>query len=112
MISVNTSAPTNITVNPGSSIQSAVNKAHSGDTIIVNDNNKQPYTYKESITLNKKLNIISNGLVTIKAKNTNSAVLTINPNAAGSSIKNFKLSETSYCIMVNWASRCTISGIL
>ena len=110
MISVSSSSAASVTVNPGSSIQNAVNQANSGDTIIINDNKKQPYTYKESITLNKKLNIVSNGSVTIKAKNTNSAVFTINPTAAGSSIKNFKLTDTNYCIMVNRASYCTISG--
>jgi len=110
MITINSISAANVTVNPGSSIQNAVNNANSGDTIIVNDNNKQPYTYKESITLNKKLNIISNGSVTIKAKNTNSAVFTINSNAAGSSIKYFKLTDTNYCIMVSRASYCTISG--
>ncbi len=110
MISINSISAADITVNPGSSIQNAVNKANSGDNIIINDSNKQPYTYKESIILNKKLNIISNGSVTIKAKNTNSAIFTINSKAAGSSIKNFKLSDTNYCIMVSGASYCTISG--
>jgi parallel beta-helix repeat protein len=110
IFSINAISATNVTVNPGSSIQSAVNNANSGDTIIVNDNNKQAYTYKESITLNKKLKIISNGSVTISAKNTNSAVFTINSNAAGSSINNFKLTNTNYCIMVNRASYCIISG--
>lgn len=108
--SINSLSAANVTVNPGSSIQNAVNEANSGDTIIVNSNKKQPYTYSESITLNKKLNIISNGSVTIKAKNKESAVFTIQYTAAGSSIKNFKLSASNYCIMVNWASRCTISG--
>lgn len=110
LITINSISAVNVTVNPGSSIQNAVDNANSGDTIIVNDNNKQPYTYKESITLNKKLNIISNGSVTISAKDTNSAVFTINGNAAGSSIKYFKLTDTNYCIMVNRASYCTISG--
>lgn len=110
MVSINSISAANITVNPGSSIQNAVNKAHFGDTIIINGNKKQPYTYKESITLNKKLNLVSNGSVTIKAKNTNSAVFTINPTAAGSSIKNFKLTNSNYCIVVNKASSCTIYG--
>jgi parallel beta-helix repeat protein len=110
MVSINSISAANVTVNPGNSIQSAVNNANAGDTVIINDNNKQAYTYKESITITKKLNIVSNGSVTIKAKNTNSAVFTINPTAAGSSIKNFKLSDTNYCIMVNKASYCTISG--
>jgi len=108
-VSINSIDAATVTVNPGSSIQSAVNNANAGDTVVVNDNKKQAYTYKESITLNKKVNIISNGHVTIKAKNTDSAVFTINPQAAGSSIKNFKLSDSSYCIMV-CASNCVISG--
>jgi parallel beta-helix repeat protein len=109
-ISVNSTDAANVTVSPGSSIQNAINHANVGDNIIVNDNHKQPYTYKESITLNKKVNIVSNGAVTIQAKNTKSAVFTINPNAAGSSIKNFKLTHSSYTIMVNGASNCIISG--
>lgn len=110
MVSINSISAANVTVNPGGSIQNAVNQANSGDNIIINDNKKQPYTYKESIYITKKLNLISNGSVTIKAKNTNSAVFTINPNAAGSSIKNFKLTASSYSIMVNHASYCIISG--
>jgi len=110
MITINSISAANVTVNPGSSIQNAVNKANSGDTIIVNDNNKNAYTYQESITVNKKLNIVANGSVTIKAKNSNSAVFNIDPSAAGSSIKNFKLTDSNYCIMVNRANSCTISG--
>ncbi len=110
MISINSIDAANITVNPGGSIQNAVNHANSGDNIIINDNNKQPYTYKESISINKKVNLISNGSVTIKAKNTNSAVITIYSKAAGSSIKNLKLIDSSYCIVVSGASYCKISG--
>jgi len=110
MITVNSISAANVSVNPGSSIQNAVNNANSGDTIIVNDNNKKPYTYKESITLNKKLNIVAHGSVTIQAKNSNSAVFKICNSAAGSSIKNFKLTNSNYCIMVNSANSCTISG--
>ena len=69
LISLQSINAATITVHPGGSIQSAVNHAANGDTIIVYDNNKHPYTYKESIVVNKKLTIKSSGKVTIKAKN-------------------------------------------
>ncbi len=97
-----------ITVNPGQSIQSAVNQASNGDTIIVNDNNNQSYTYKESVTINKKINIIANGNVTIDAQNTNSAALTVYPDGSGTSIKNFNLAKTNYAIVIDNAQNCII----
>lgn len=97
-----------ITVNPGQSIQSAVNHASSGDTIIVNDNKNQSYTYKESVTINKKINIIANGTVTIDAKNTNSAALTVYPDGSGTSIENFNVAKTNYAIVIDNAQNCII----
>lgn len=110
LISLQSINATTITVNPGHSIQNAVNHASNGDTIIVKDKNKNPYTYKESITLNKKINITANGKVTIEAKNTNSAIFTVNKNGAGSSIQNFSLTKSSYNIMINNAKNCIIYG--
>ncbi len=108
LISLHSINAATITVNPGHSIQNAVNHASNGDTIIVNDNHKNPYTYKESITLNKKINITANGKVTIEAKNTNSAVFTVNENGAGSTIQKFSLTKSSYSIMINNANNCII----
>jgi parallel beta-helix repeat protein len=110
LISLEAAAATNISVHPGDSIQSAVNKASDGDTIIVYAYKNASYTYKGNVVLNKKLFIRSSGSVTIQAKNTKSAVFTVNSKGAGSSIKNFKLSKSSYCVVINNANNCLISG--
>lgn len=110
LISLEAVAATNISVHPGDNIQSAVNKASDGDTITVYSYKNASYTYKGSVVLNKKLFIRSYGSVTIQAKDTKSAVFTVNSNGAGSSIKNFKLSKSSYCVMINNANNCLISG--
>ena len=110
LISLQSINAATITVHPGGSIQSAVNHAANGDTIIVYDNNKHPYTYKESIVVNKKLTIKSSGKVTIQAKNSHSSVFTVNQGGAGSSIKNFALSKTNYAILVKNAGNTFISG--
>ncbi|MTK63113.1 MAG: hypothetical protein F8N15_00870, partial [Methanobacterium sp.] len=95
---------------PGDNIQSAVNKATDGDTIIVYAYKNSSYTYKQSVVINKKLFIISHGSVTIQAKNTNSAVFTVDSKGSGSSIKNFRLSKSNYCVIINNANNCLISG--
>lgn len=100
----------NITVHPGDNIQSAIDKASNGDTVVVYGNDKSSYTYKESIYINKKINIKSNGNVIIEAKNTSSAVFTVNSGGSGSSIQNFNLTKTNYCIVINNAQNCLISG--
>lgn len=110
LISFEAVAATNISVHPGDNIQSAVDKASDGDTIVVYDNHNAAYTYKGSVVLNKKVSIVSSGSVTIQAKDTKSAVFTVTSNGAGSSIKNFKLSKSSYCVIVNNANNCVISG--
>ncbi len=110
LFSLQSISAANITVHPGSTIQSAVDQASNGDTIVVYDNNGTPYTYKESITINKKINIKSNGNVSIEAKNTSSAVFTVNTNGTGSLIQNFTLTKSNYCIMINNANNCILSG--
>ncbi|UTB33141.1 MAG: right-handed parallel beta-helix repeat-containing protein [Methanobacterium sp. ERen5] len=97
-------------MHPGQSIQAAVNSAAAGDNINVYDDNNNPWTYKESVVVNKKVNIKAQGSVNIEAINTSSAVFTVNPNGAGTSIQNFNLSRSSYCIMINNANNCLISG--
>ena len=106
--SLQSTSAANITVNPGQSIQSAVNHASSGDTIIVNDNHNQSYTYNESVIINKKLNIIANGKVSIDAKNSNSAALTVYSGGSGTSIENFKVAKTNYAIVICDAQNCLI----
>lgn len=108
--SVQFSEASNVTVNPGQSIQNAVNTASEGDNINVYDDNNNLWTYKESIVVNKKVNIKAHGNVNIEAINPNSAVFTVNPTGSGTSIQNFNLSRSSYCIMINHANNCTISG--
>ncbi|MEN4018405.1 MAG: NosD domain-containing protein, partial [Methanobacterium sp.] len=81
----------NWTVNPGNSIQAAVNNASSNDTIIVNDDNGTDYTYIENIVINKKLTLTgaSGRNVTVKALDPNLPVFRININGSGSVIQNF-----------------------
>ena len=83
--------------------------ASNGDTIIVYDNNKNPYTYKESITINKEIHIVASGNVTIEAQNNDSAVFTVNSEGSGTSIQNFRLTKTNYCIVIRNADNCNIT---
>lgn len=99
-----------ISVYPGDCIQSAIDKSSNGDTILVYDKNKAAYTYKESLYINKKIHLKSGGKVTIESKNTSSAVVTVNSGGSGSSIQNFEMSRTNYCIVINNANSCYISG--
>ena len=110
LISLQSTNAADIAVHPGESIQNAVNMASDGDKIIVYDNNNNPFTYKESIIINKEVHIYANGNVTIEAQNNNSAVFTVNPSGAGSTIQNFRLSKSSYCVVINNADNCNIIG--
>ena len=76
-----------ITVNPGQSIQSAINSASNDDTIIVNTG-----IYNENIVVNKKITLIANGNVDIIAGDNQNPVITVT--ASGTVIKNFKLSNS------------------
>jgi parallel beta-helix repeat protein len=109
-ISIQSISAANISVYPGSSIQDAVNHASNGDNITVYGNNSAPYTYKESVTINKTVNIKASGNVTIEADNSNDAVFTVNNGGSGSAIQNFTLSDSSYCIVINSADNCFISN--
>lgn len=57
-LSINQAFAADINVNPGDSIQTAINTASNGDTIIIN-----PGSYTESFTINKPLTITSDGNV-------------------------------------------------
>ncbi len=110
IVCVQSVSAANISVHPGDSIQSAVDKASNGDTVVVYGDNKTSSTYKESVYINKKVNIKSSGNVIIEAKNTSSAVFTVNSEGSGSSIQNFDLTKSNYCIVINNAQNCLISG--
>ncbi len=99
-----------IAVHPGGSIQNAINHAANGDSITVYGNGNSAYTYKESITVNKKLNIKAVGDVTIQDPNTANPVVTINSGGSGSSIENFIMTKSSYCVVIDNANNCIISG--
>lgn len=109
LISLQTITAANLTVHPGESLQNSVNKAVNGDNIIVYDNNA-PYTYNENIIINKKISIKAIGNVTIQAANSGSPIFTINQNGAGSTIQNFRLSNSNYCIVVSNTKDCTLLG--
>ncbi|NYB51974.1 MAG: right-handed parallel beta-helix repeat-containing protein [Methanobacteriaceae archaeon] len=68
-LSLGTVSAANIDVNPGDSIQSAVDSAVDGDTIIVHDNAGSAYTYNENIKIKdiNGLSIISDGTVIVSA---------------------------------------------
>jgi parallel beta-helix repeat protein len=110
LISLQSTNAATITVHPGGSIQSAVNHAASGDTVLVFSNGTNAYTYKENVIVNKKVNIVANGKVTIQAKNSGSSVFRVNSGGSGSSIKYFTLTKSNYCIFVNDATNTEIYG--
>lgn len=67
--------PAEIHVYPGDSIQSAINAAIAGDTIIVHAG-----TYTENVDVNKTVNLSTQGSVTVNAANSNDDVFTIKSN--------------------------------
>ena len=110
LISLQSINAADIKVHPGDSIQSAINKASSGDTVIVYDNNKKAYTYQESLSINKKIYLKANGSVTIQARTTGSSAISISQGGSGSTIQDFKLTKSSYCIILSNAKNCRILG--
>ncbi|NYB52466.1 MAG: right-handed parallel beta-helix repeat-containing protein [Methanobacteriaceae archaeon] len=102
----------NLTVNPGGSIQAAVNNASSGDIITVNDNNGSAYTYTENVIINKKVSLQSkNGSnVTVQAANPTNPVFTINSGGSGTCISGFtiKNAANSTGILLNSVTNCTV----
>jgi predicted outer membrane repeat protein len=70
----------NVTVNPGDSIQSAIDNAYDNDTIIVNDNNGSAYTYTENVVINKAVSLKAKtgGNVTIRPLDSSSSIITVN----------------------------------
>lgn len=66
-----------LTVNPGDNIQSVINSASNNDTITINDNNGNAYTYTENIIIDKKLEIKAKtgGNVTVRALDSSQATL-------------------------------------
>ena len=110
LISLQSINAADIKVHPGDSIQSAINKASSGDTVIVYDNNQKSYTYKESLKINKKIHLKASGSVTIQARTTGSSVISISQSGSGSIIQDFKLTKSSYSVVINNAKYCKLLG--
>jgi len=114
LIFCQTVSAANLTVNPGDSIQSAIDNASDNDTITVNDNNGSAYTYTENLVVNKTLSLQARtgGNVTINALNSSHPVFTVNYGGSGSTIKGFTITGTtsSYGIYINSANSCTITG--
>ena len=106
---------TTYTVNPGTTIQSVINKAASNDTITVNDKNGTAYTYKENIVINKtiKLQAKSGGLVTIQASNASYFAIDVLSGGSGSIIKGFTIKgatgNSTAGILIDHASKCNVS---
>ena len=76
-----------ITVNPGHSIQSAINSANDGDTVVVNEG-----TYYENVEVNKEITLTANGNVNIVAMNNQDPVITVT--TSNTVVKNFKLTNS------------------
>lgn len=114
LITLNAASATNINVGPGytyANITDAINAASTGDIINVYDNNGLSYTYNENVVVNKtNITITAKGNVTVRAKDVNSAVFSINPTGNGSSISNFKITgaTNSYGVFFGGSSYNTL----
>lgn len=97
-------------VQPGNSIQNAVNNAQSGDVIIVHDDNGNIAIYNENIKLSKKIILIAAGNVKIKTPDENNPCLSILAGGEGSIVEGFKLTgaKHSMCITIYNADNCII----
>lgn len=102
------------TVNPGDSIQAAVNGAGDNDTVVVCDDNGTAYTYTENVVINKKLTVTaaSGANVTVQAFDTSFPVFDIENNCNGSVIQNFTImgATGSVGIYLENSDSITISG--
>ena len=104
----------NVTINPGDSIQSAIDNASDNDTIIVNDNNGSAYTYTENVVINKTVSLKAKtgGNVTVQARNSSRPVFTVTSLGNGTTIQGFTIigAANSNGIYLNGASNCIITG--
>jgi len=102
----------NYTVNPGGSIQAAVNNASNDDTILVKANNGTAHTYKENVVINKRINLKSDTKVTIQSLNSSKPVFTVNSGGSGSIINGFNITgaTNSSGIYMNHANNCVIEN--
>lgn len=90
------------------SIQEAINAASSGDTILVNPNGTNSYT--ENITIDKRLTLLANGVVTISPADPTSPCLTTR--ADGTAITGFEVkgASSSIGILIYGADNCTVAN--
>ena len=109
---IGTVSAANLTVNPGDSIQSAVDNASDGDMIVVKGVNNGSYVYNENVVVNKRLTIKSydGHNVTVQALNYSNPVFTINSGGNGSSISGFTITDSNEGVHLNSVSDCVISG--
>jgi parallel beta-helix repeat protein len=98
---VENSIHTVLNVNPGDNVQSILNNATSGDTILFHDNNGTAYTYNVNLVINKTLNLITDGYVTLNAANTSNPVLSLTKGANGTSISGLDITGASGSIGIN-----------
>jgi uncharacterized repeat protein (TIGR01451 family) len=117
---IESAAATTWNVNPGDKIQDAVDDAHDGDIIIVNDGGS-PYTYQGEVKVNKNVTIKSNGNVTVKNSPPNAPypsdytapVFTINNQGSGCIIQGFKVDAPTglSAILLTSVNGCTLSEL-
>ncbi|WP_148266540.1 NosD domain-containing protein [Methanocella arvoryzae] len=93
-----------ITVGSGgsyTSIQSAINAASAGDTIVVNSG-----TYSESITLNKNIILQGSGSPVLSPGGKNGITVT----ASGATVQGFTIKGAKHGILVSGASNVVVKG--
>ena len=105
LIDTPTASATVYYVNPGESIQAAVDNASDGDMIIVHDG-----VYTENIDVDKRLTIQSeNGYATVQAANTSDSVFEVTANYVN--ISEFTVKNSSSCagISLKGVDHCNMS---
>jgi parallel beta-helix repeat protein len=98
----------NWTVNPGSSIQSAINNASTNDTILVKDNNGTAYTYNEVISINKKINLRGNSTFVTIQSNSGNPTITVTSSGSGSTIQGLTIKSIGATCVSLYGSNCLI----
>lgn len=90
-------------IGPLKTIQSAVNAIETGGTVSVASG-----TYMENLIIEKPVNIVSAGLVTVQASNTGFSVFTINNAGLGTTIQGLNITGGSNGVFLSAANNCSI----